>query len=163
MGAVIDASALIAFLRDEPGAEAVEKVLRASQTCYAHALNLCEVYCDYWRGSDQSTAEAAVTDLIGLGIVERPDMDSEFWRDVGRLKAVHRKARGLLRLNTRKEAWRQSRLGRSARLRTSGCSRHLPNRIHSLMCDPHSPSHSYAWQQHRSGPGRPVTQAAMFS
>ena len=91
MGAVIDASALIAFLRDEPGAEAVEKVLRASQTCYAHALNLCEVYYDFWRASDQSTAEAAVTDLIGLGIVERADMDSEFWRDVGRLKAVHRK------------------------------------------------------------------------
>jgi predicted nucleic acid-binding protein len=54
-------------------------------------LNLCEVYYDFWRASDQNTAEAAISDLIGAGIVERTDMDSEFWREVGRLKAVHRR------------------------------------------------------------------------
>jgi PIN domain nuclease of toxin-antitoxin system len=55
MSAVIDASALIAFLRDEPGADAVENVLDLPETCYVHALNLCEVYYDFWRASNQNT------------------------------------------------------------------------------------------------------------
>lgn len=91
MNAVIDASALIAFLRDESGADAVERVLASPDKCCAHALNLCEVYDDFWRASNQDAAEGAITDLPGLGIEERTDMDSEFWREVGRLKAVHRK------------------------------------------------------------------------
>ena len=67
MSSVIGASALIAFLRDEPGAEVVENVLGLPQTCYAHALNLCEIYYDFWRASNQSAAEAAITDLIDSG------------------------------------------------------------------------------------------------
>jgi PIN domain nuclease of toxin-antitoxin system len=135
MSAVIDASALIAFLRDEPGAEAVEIILGLPQTCYAHALNLCEVYYDFWRASNQNAAEAAITDLMGIGIEERMDMDSDFWREVGRLKAVHRRvsladccALALAR-----------RLGASLvsadrhEFRASSRSRHLPDRIHSLM------------------------------
>jgi PIN domain nuclease of toxin-antitoxin system len=88
---VIDASALIAFLRDEPGADVVESFLSAPERCYAHALNLCEVYYDFFRASNQDAAEAAISDLLGLGIEDRADMDSEFWRDVGALKAVHRR------------------------------------------------------------------------
>lgn len=91
MSAVIDASALIAFLRGEPGAEVAESFLLAPQHCFAHALNLCEVYYDFCRASNEDAAEAAISDLLALGIEERTDMDSEFWRDVGRLKAVHRK------------------------------------------------------------------------
>lgn len=91
MNTVIDACALIAFLRDEPGAEAVQNVLTHPQTCYAHALNLCEVYYDFWRVSTQQAAESAIADLLSLGIEERNDMDSRFWREVGRLKAVHRR------------------------------------------------------------------------
>lgn len=42
MSAVFDASALIAFLRDEPGAEAVQELLeRNTASNYVHALNLC--------------------------------------------------------------------------------------------------------------------------
>jgi PIN domain nuclease of toxin-antitoxin system len=91
LSAVIDASALIAFLRDEPGADAVENALSIRGTCFAHALNLCEVYYDFWRASNQNVAEAAITELTLIGIEERSDMDSRFWREVGRLKAVHRK------------------------------------------------------------------------
>ena len=41
---VLDASAMIAFLRDEPGAEIVAEVFVDPEShCYAHALNLCEV------------------------------------------------------------------------------------------------------------------------
>jgi PIN domain nuclease of toxin-antitoxin system len=91
MSTVLDASALIAFLRDEPGAEAVQSFLSLPEACYVHALNLCEVYYDFWRASAQVAAESAIGDLIALGVEERNDMDSQFWREVGRLKAVYRR------------------------------------------------------------------------
>ena len=50
MNTVFDASALIAFLRDESGAEAVQTMLqRDTGSKYVHTLNLCEVYYDFWR------------------------------------------------------------------------------------------------------------------
>ena len=60
MSTVIDASALIAFLRDETGADVVENVLSAPGKCYAHAMNLCEVYYDFFRSSNRDAAEAAI-------------------------------------------------------------------------------------------------------
>jgi hypothetical protein len=54
-------------------------------------LNLCEIYYAFFRASNQDAAEEAISDLFGLGVEERADMDSEFWRYVGRIKAVHRK------------------------------------------------------------------------
>ena len=92
MSAVLDASALISFLRDEPGAEVVQNLLdRGPEATYAHALNLCEVYYDFWRAATQEIAESAIADLLTVGIQERSDLDSEFWREVGRLKALHRR------------------------------------------------------------------------
>lgn len=92
MSTVFDASALIAFLRDEAGAEAVQKMLeRDTTSMYVHALNLCEVYYDFWRAAGQDAAESAISDLLAIGIEERTDLDSEFWREVGRVKAVHRR------------------------------------------------------------------------
>lgn len=42
---VLDASAMIAYLRDEPGAAAVaEALIDPTSKCHAHALNLCEVF-----------------------------------------------------------------------------------------------------------------------
>jgi PIN domain nuclease of toxin-antitoxin system len=90
MTGVFDASALIAFLRDEPGAEVVQNLLSLSSR-HLHALNLCEVYYDFWRAADKTAAESAIKDLIVLGVEERNDMDSEFWRKVGELKAIYRK------------------------------------------------------------------------
>jgi predicted nucleic acid-binding protein len=91
MSTVLDASALISFLRDEPGADAVQNLLSLTQTCYVHALNLCEVYYDFWRASSQETAESAITDLMNLGIEERNDLDSQFWREAGHVKAIYRR------------------------------------------------------------------------
>jgi PIN domain nuclease of toxin-antitoxin system len=71
---VIDASALIAFLRDELGADVVENILSVPEKCYAHALNLCEVYNNFFRASNQDAAEAAISDLLGLGIEARTDL-----------------------------------------------------------------------------------------
>lgn len=53
MNYVLDSSALIAYLRDEPGADTVEQqivnAVAAGQTCFAHAVNLCEVFYDFHR------------------------------------------------------------------------------------------------------------------
>lgn len=45
MAIVLDACAIIAFLRDEEGADVVESALLGSE-CVIHAVNLCEVYKD---------------------------------------------------------------------------------------------------------------------
>lgn len=47
MNYVLDASAMIAFLRGEQGAERVSEVLsNPGNVCCAHAINLCEVFYD---------------------------------------------------------------------------------------------------------------------
>lgn len=56
-------------------------------TCFAHAINLCEVYYDFHRDAGEAAAEDAVKDLRALGIVEREDFDESFWKNAGRLKA----------------------------------------------------------------------------
>jgi PIN domain nuclease of toxin-antitoxin system len=92
MNRVLDACAMIAFLRDEPGAMVVETILtHPTDRCYAHAINLCEVYYDFLRNSDEQTATAAIADLEFAGVVTRRDMGKKFWQRVGHLKGTIRK------------------------------------------------------------------------
>ena len=45
MNYVFDACAIIAYMEGEPGGDAVAALLSDSAAaCYAHSLNLCEVY-----------------------------------------------------------------------------------------------------------------------
>jgi PIN domain nuclease of toxin-antitoxin system len=82
----MDACAIIAFLRDESGADVVEAVL-LNEPCFIHALNLCEVYrnCLY-RGEPIAKADALLADLAELGLVSREDMDPELWKQAAVLK-----------------------------------------------------------------------------
>ena len=58
---------MIAFLRDEPGAQVVAEVLlNPDAQCYAHALNLCEVYYDFHRAAGRDQALNAIADLARL-------------------------------------------------------------------------------------------------
>src|SRR5690242_17643164 len=92
MNVVLDASAMIAFLRAEPGAEAVVDQMRNPEcNVLAHALNLCEVYYDFARASGEAVAADAVNDILALGITERNDMQGAFWRAMGRLKSTHKR------------------------------------------------------------------------
>src|SRR3984957_14232065 len=92
MNVVLDSSAIIAFLRGEPGSEVVERYLGPkSDNLYVHALNLCEVYYDFMRAAGEDSAENAVQDILLLGVRERNDMASDFWRAVGKLKAQYRR------------------------------------------------------------------------
>lgn len=63
---------------------------RSQGHVFAHALNLCEVYYDFSRANGDETAEAAVSDLLGMGVAERGDMEPHFWRAMARLKANHK-------------------------------------------------------------------------
>lgn len=88
---VVDASAMIAFLRDEPGAIVVEGLLLdPANTNFAHGVNLCEVYYDFRRAESEAVAQDALDALAELGITGREDMDPLFWQDAGRIKADHR-------------------------------------------------------------------------
>lgn len=79
MPVVLDASAMIAFLRGETGAAVVtEYIERSSLTAVAHALNLCEVFYDFWRAGGPEIAQNAVNDLLWLGIAEPNDMGPQF-------------------------------------------------------------------------------------
>ena len=92
MNVVLDASAMIAFLRAEEGAQVVlSELSRPECRASAHALNLCEVYYDFARASSEAVAVDAVNDLLMLGIKERSDMHGAFWRAMGRLKSTYRR------------------------------------------------------------------------
>lgn len=91
MNAVFDACAMIALLRLEPGALAARQILRANPgQCYAHAVNLLEVYYGFTRVSGMAYAERAVEILTAAGIIIREDMDAGLWKDAGGIKAANR-------------------------------------------------------------------------
>jgi len=85
---VLDASAMIAFLRDERGADVVaEALLDPESQCHAHALNLCEVFYDFHRASGREEASQAIADLARLGVIEDANLASDVWQAAGTLKA----------------------------------------------------------------------------
>lgn len=88
MNLILDACAFLAYLMDEPGSDVVESILvDESSACFALSLNLCEVYYQILRQSDDVTARQAVDDLLSDGIVEWSDMGRLFWEVVASHKA----------------------------------------------------------------------------
>jgi PIN domain nuclease of toxin-antitoxin system len=85
---VLDANAMIAYLRSEDGAELVYSALTDSgSTCYAHAVNVCEVFYDFRRLGGEALAQEMLQDMRAAGLVVRDDMDDDFWQEAGRIKA----------------------------------------------------------------------------
>ena len=85
---ILDACAIISLIKNEDGAIIVRKALEADNNiCFVHAVNLCEVYYDCLRCYGKEPAELLVTNLIEAGIVVRSDMDMDFWKSAGVLKA----------------------------------------------------------------------------
>ncbi len=88
---VLDATAMIAFLTNEPGAGVIEDLLtEPGSTCLAHAINLCEIWYQAYRTSGESAADRAISLLASIGIATRSDCDTAFWRVAGKLKGSHR-------------------------------------------------------------------------
>jgi uncharacterized protein with PIN domain len=74
MNVVLDASAIVAFVRDEPGADVVESYFdHGAHELSVHAINLCEVFYDFMRAAGESSAESAVQDVKLLGVRERSE------------------------------------------------------------------------------------------
>lgn len=90
MSYVLDSSAMIALLRCEPGEDVVWQYL-CDDVCYAHSINLCEVYYDFWRVGGEASATGSIEDLKSLNVVERNDFATQFWQEAGRVKAIHRR------------------------------------------------------------------------
>ncbi len=90
---VFDASALIAYLRDEDGAAFVENLLDdADVEKVAHIVNLAEVFTSFAKSDDEPTARKALSILREAGIVDRSDVDTALWQDAAGLVARQRNA-----------------------------------------------------------------------
>jgi PIN domain nuclease of toxin-antitoxin system len=88
---VLDACAMIAFLRDEAGAEVVQSRLASEPpVCLAHAVNLCEVFYHFLGEAGEDAARRSLDDLRAVGLTVREDMDEAFWQQVGRHKVQYR-------------------------------------------------------------------------
>ena len=83
---VLDASALIAFFKGEPGHESVAALLKDERhNLGMHIVNLCEVYYEYLRVDELQKANESwerVTQLVGVLITA----DEGFIKRVGRWK-----------------------------------------------------------------------------
>lgn len=89
---VLDACAMIAYLRNEAGADVVETALLEAlidpaTQCVAHSVNLCEVFYTFHRDGGERAVADALRDLFAADVMERTDFDQAFWQDAGRLKA----------------------------------------------------------------------------
>lgn len=79
---------MIAFLRGEPGADAVAEILlNPGSRCYAHSHNLCEVFYDFARAATGQDALQAMSDLATLGVIEDASLAPVVWQAAGTLKA----------------------------------------------------------------------------
>lgn len=87
MHAVLDACAMIAYLRGEPGSDVVEaRLAQEPPSCLAHAVNVCEVFYYFLRLGGEPAARSAVDELRANGLLICEDMDQAFWQQVGRYK-----------------------------------------------------------------------------
>ena len=85
---VLDACALLALVKKEDGALLVRQALESEHdVCLVHAVNLCEVYYDCLRCYGYDLSEKLLTDLIETGMTIHNDMDVDFWKGAGKLKA----------------------------------------------------------------------------
>ena len=75
----LDACAVIAYLRHEPGAEVLKALIEQSTTFLAmHVCNLGEVYYDFFRDSGIPAAQTAWTTTLALPLTLRRDADDMF-------------------------------------------------------------------------------------
>lgn len=85
---VLDASAIVAYVAGESGDEAVTRLLAdPTAECYAHSMNLCEVYYNAIRSTGIPRARETMSILFADGVIERRDMSRRFWQRVGEHKA----------------------------------------------------------------------------
>jgi predicted nucleic acid-binding protein len=65
----------------------VALLLDPNTNCYAHAINIAEVFYITERTVGKTTAQKTIANLISDGIVIREDMDAPFWEIAASLKS----------------------------------------------------------------------------
>ena len=92
MNAIMDAGAMLALLKEEPGGAYVAELLeRPDVDHYAHASNMCEVFYDLLREHGEDGAERGLAVLIGTGITILSDLDTTLWKQAAAYKARFRR------------------------------------------------------------------------
>lgn len=84
---VLDACAMIAYVRGEPGSEVLEEMFsKPGHQFQAHSVNMAEVYYHFlWESGEQDAERAVYPFEHGMSV--REDGDPAFWREVARIKA----------------------------------------------------------------------------
>lgn len=91
MNRVLDACALIAYFRGETGSDVMARIIIDQQsTCFAHALNVSEVFRDFLLRDGEEEAERVYLAIRLANITIREDFDEALWKDAARRKAAHR-------------------------------------------------------------------------
>jgi predicted nucleic acid-binding protein len=87
----LDACAVIAYLRKEPGAEVLKEIIEQADTFLAmHVCNLGEVYYDFFREDGREAAQTAWANTVALPLTLRRDVDDDFVQRVGVIKVNER-------------------------------------------------------------------------
>jgi predicted nucleic acid-binding protein len=87
----LDACAVIAYLRGEPGAEILTNLIAQPYVFLTmHVCNLGEVYYDFFREDGPGAAQTAWSRTLELPLALRRDADDGFIQRVGTIKVVER-------------------------------------------------------------------------
>ena len=90
---ILDACAVIALLRDEKGADTVEKVLiraeSGSAKVYMNIINIMEVYYDFYRSDGESFANEQLLRLQNSVIIIDSYVTNDLLKEAGRIKALY--------------------------------------------------------------------------
>ena len=91
---VLDACALIALLRNEPGADKVATVINFANNDEAeivmHRINLLEVFYDVYRSLGREKATLILTEIVKRPITINAEITDEIFVEAGRLKATYK-------------------------------------------------------------------------
>ena len=64
MNTILDTCAVIAFFRNEPGADIVREIItNQNNNKMIHVVNLCEVYYNFYRDIGESETEKIIQEL----------------------------------------------------------------------------------------------------
>ena len=91
---VLDACALLALLRNEPGADKVAAAINAANKGEAkiimHKANLLEVYYDIYRSLGKEKAESILSEIKKRPIGINAEISDRIFEEAGRLKASYK-------------------------------------------------------------------------
>ena len=84
----LDTSALIVYLREEPGHERFVELLKQEGSYFAmHIVNLGELYCFFWRSAGENEANEAWSKTTEMPIRIMDSVSESFIKRVGRWRA----------------------------------------------------------------------------